>query len=268
MDRLAAQAREELEAVHRSYRKELVPLSQPRADHRVTTSVAATVSDRPSGGRGRVEAAGATLARRHGAAVRQPSRIGLTMVTCSDCGKPLCPDCMVFSAVGIKCKECARHAALGPGDAQDRASSLLAVAAGLATAIALGFAYYYILGSIRFFFLFIFVSAGIGYLVGEVVSRVSGRFHGLQTAVAAAAATLWAFLLPPVTAAFISYGVNWKTVVFALRRAGHHQLGRDAFRRVPRLEPQPLTRRRSQVARPLAAGRAWLALSPGECQNS
>ena len=29
MDRLPAQAREELEAVHRSYRKELVPLSSP-----------------------------------------------------------------------------------------------------------------------------------------------------------------------------------------------------------------------------------------------
>jgi MerR family transcriptional regulator/heat shock protein HspR len=29
MDRLAAQAREELEAVHRSYRKELVPLGRP-----------------------------------------------------------------------------------------------------------------------------------------------------------------------------------------------------------------------------------------------
>ncbi len=29
MERLAAQAREELEAVHRSYRKELVPLSNP-----------------------------------------------------------------------------------------------------------------------------------------------------------------------------------------------------------------------------------------------
>jgi prefoldin subunit 5 len=29
MDRLAAEAREQLEAVHRSYRKELVPLASP-----------------------------------------------------------------------------------------------------------------------------------------------------------------------------------------------------------------------------------------------
>jgi hypothetical protein len=141
------------------------------------------------------------------------------MVTCSDCGKPLCPDCMVFSAVGIKCKECARmprsaRLMLKPG------KFALAVAAGLATAIALGFAYYYILGTLRFFFLFIFVSAGIGYLVGEAVSRVSGRFHGFPTAIAAAAATLVGFLLPPLTAAFLSYGVRWDSVVFALSARG------------------------------------------------
>ena len=143
----------------------------------------------------------------------------LTMVTCSECGKPLCPDCMVFSAVGIKCKECARmprssRVALKPG------RLALAAVSGLATAIALGFAYYYILGSLRFFFLFIFVSAGIGYLVGEVVSRVSGRFHGLPTAITASVATLIGFALPPLTAAFMSYGVNWQTVVFAFGARG------------------------------------------------
>jgi hypothetical protein len=145
----------------------------------------------------------------------------LTMVTCSACGKPLCPDCMVFSAVGIKCKGCSRM----PRSTRvtlklDR--FVLAVAAGLASAIALGFAYYYILGSLRFVFGFImiFVAVGIGYVVGEAVSRASGRFHGLQTGVTAAAATLIGFLLPPFTAAFLSYGVNWRTVVFALSARG------------------------------------------------
>jgi membrane associated rhomboid family serine protease len=28
-------------------------------------------------------------------------------VSCSNCGRPICTDCMVFSAVGIKCPECA-----------------------------------------------------------------------------------------------------------------------------------------------------------------
>jgi hypothetical protein len=142
-----------------------------------------------------------------------------TMVTCSACGKPLCPDCMVYSAVGIKCEECARM----PRSARVTLSGkrlLWAVVAGLWAGTALGFAYYYILGSIGFFFLFFFVASGIGYLVGAAVSRASGRYHGLKTALVAALSTLWAFLLPPVTAAFISFGVSWDAVVFTLSTRG------------------------------------------------
>lgn len=142
-----------------------------------------------------------------------------TLVSCSACGKPLCPDCMVYSAVGIKCAECARM----PRSARVTLKSgrlLRAVAAGLATGTAVGFAYYYILGSIRFFFFFFFVAAGIGYLVGEAVLRASGRYRGLQTAVVAALSTLWAFLIPPLIASFVSFGVSWDAVVFTLSSRG------------------------------------------------
>ena len=30
-----------------------------------------------------------------------------TAVTCSNCGRAICTECMVFAAVGIKCPECA-----------------------------------------------------------------------------------------------------------------------------------------------------------------
>ncbi|MGH3016252.1 MAG: rhomboid family intramembrane serine protease, partial [Gaiellaceae bacterium] len=33
-----------------------------------------------------------------------------TAVSCSNCGRPICPDCMVYAAVGIKCPECAGQA--------------------------------------------------------------------------------------------------------------------------------------------------------------
>ncbi len=36
---------------------------------------------------------------------RHPKRE--TAVSCSSCDRPICPDCMVFGAVGIKCPECA-----------------------------------------------------------------------------------------------------------------------------------------------------------------
>ena len=36
---------------------------------------------------------------------RHPGRE--TAISCSNCGRPICPDCMVYAAVGIKCPECA-----------------------------------------------------------------------------------------------------------------------------------------------------------------
>jgi membrane associated rhomboid family serine protease len=39
---------------------------------------------------------------------RHPGRE--TAVSCSNCGRPICPDCMVYAAVGIKCPECAGQA--------------------------------------------------------------------------------------------------------------------------------------------------------------
>jgi len=38
---------------------------------------------------------------------RHPSR--QTGVSCSNCGRPICPDCMTTTAVGMRCPECARQ---------------------------------------------------------------------------------------------------------------------------------------------------------------
>ena len=42
-----------------------------------------------------------------------------TAVTCSECGRPICPDCMVFGPVGIRCPECA-GVPTGPKKAVER----------------------------------------------------------------------------------------------------------------------------------------------------
>jgi membrane associated rhomboid family serine protease len=44
---------------------------------------------------------------------RHPDRE--TGVTCSECGRPICPDCMVFAPVGIRCPD---HASLAQGAAR------------------------------------------------------------------------------------------------------------------------------------------------------
>src|ERR1700690_121297 len=38
---------------------------------------------------------------------RHPGRE--TAVACSNCGRPICPDCMTTSPVGMRCPECARQ---------------------------------------------------------------------------------------------------------------------------------------------------------------
>src|SRR2546421_8322850 len=44
-----------------------------------------------------------------------------TGVACSNCGRPICPDCMTSTSVGMRCPECARqrtrvHVGTGGGD--------------------------------------------------------------------------------------------------------------------------------------------------------
>ena len=38
---------------------------------------------------------------------RHPGRE--TAVSCSNCGRPICPDCMTSTSVGMRCPECARQ---------------------------------------------------------------------------------------------------------------------------------------------------------------
>src|SRR5919202_1327019 len=38
---------------------------------------------------------------------RHPSRE--TGVSCSNCGRPICPDCMTSTPVGMRCPDCARQ---------------------------------------------------------------------------------------------------------------------------------------------------------------
>jgi membrane associated rhomboid family serine protease len=61
-----------------------------------------------------------------------------TAVRCSSCGRPICTDCMVFAAVGIKCPECAgQPAGARKAAARVRASAIEGTGA-LATKILIG----------------------------------------------------------------------------------------------------------------------------------
>jgi hypothetical protein len=126
---------------------------------------------------------------------------------------------MVYSPVGVKCRECARL----PKSALIalRGSRLGAtVAAALVAGTVVGFAYYLLLQFIGFFFLGFFVAAGMGYVVAEAVLRASRHYRGKETAWIAVGGTLWAFLFPLAVAAVGSLGVSWNAVMFTLAGRG------------------------------------------------
>lgn len=141
---------------------------------------------------------------------RHPDRE--TSVSCSDCDRPICTDCMVYGAVGIKCPECAKlpRTALVRLKPDKLARSIAAaVFGGLLVGVALAY-----LQGVGFFFALIF-----GYLVGlgmgELVLWASGRFRGSETARIALGGALWSYLSPYIFVA----GLNLGAAAYSLARA-------------------------------------------------
>ncbi len=103
-----------------------------------------------------------------------------TNVSCSNCGDPICPDCMIYTPVGVKCAKCGRM----PKSARPRVKPermVLTVIAGLGSAAAGGYIFGLVLSMISFFA--IIVAFGLGYGIGEAISWASGRHHSRGLAV-------------------------------------------------------------------------------------
>jgi B-box zinc finger len=126
-----------------------------------------------------------------------------TLVSCANCGKPICPDCMVQAPVGIKCATCARM----PRSARvrlkpDRAVRAVLAAIGVAAVGGIALAS---LAATPFGFFGFLIAYGVGRGAGELVLRASSRFRGPATGAIAAAGALGAYLSPFVLAPLI-YG--------------------------------------------------------------
>jgi hypothetical protein len=123
---------------------------------------------------------------------RHPGRE--TAVSCSNCERPICTDCMVYSAVGIKCPECARQ----PRSAIVRLKpnrAARAIAAAFFGGIAIGIGMLVLQAAVGLFFTLI-----LGYLVGlamaELVMWASGRFRGPTTGAIAVGGCIWSYVVP------------------------------------------------------------------------
>jgi hypothetical protein len=122
-----------------------------------------------------------------------------TRVSCSNCGKPICPDCMVPAPVGIKCRDCARQ----PRSARvtlrpDRAVRAVAVAlgAGSAMGVVLAFA-----GGAGLGFFTLILAYAVGRVAGRATLRGAGYYRGSTTAWIAAGGAAWAYVIAAVVIA-------------------------------------------------------------------
>jgi hypothetical protein len=139
-----------------------------------------------------------------------------TLVSCSNCGKPICPDCMVHAPVGVKCRDCARmpRSALVRLKPQKAAT---AIAAAIGAAVPIGVALAALNGTGFGFFGFL-IAFAVGAVMAEVVTRTSGYYRGRESGAIAAGGSLLAYVIAwqavPLLYAHTHLGSNWVTLQF------------------------------------------------------
>ena len=117
-----------------------------------------------------------------------------TTLSCSKCGKPICPKCMVQTPVGARCPQCARLYKLPTFRVSTR-HLLIATGTGLVISVACGFLWGLIASLLNFFYLNLLLAAGFGFAIGEVISLSVNRKRGLMLAVIAGFAVVISYLV-------------------------------------------------------------------------
>jgi hypothetical protein len=141
-----------------------------------------------------------------------------TLLTCVTCGTPICPDCMVETPVGMKCRSCG----LSPVPAVYRVGP-----GRLALAIAVGAALGAVVGALAlatgrgFGLLALLLAAVAGNVTGDLISRATGGKRGpTLAATAAAAVAIGLVFLAPQAVALLMGGTMapWSWVLRAALR--------------------------------------------------
>jgi hypothetical protein len=118
-----------------------------------------------------------------------------TALRCGKCGKPICPRCLVQTPVGARCRECARLYKL-PTSRVSSVYYLRAAGTALGIAIVIGLVWGIIESYLPFYFFSLILAAGVGYVIGELVSRSVNRKRGPGLAAIAGVAVAVSFGIP------------------------------------------------------------------------
>ena len=134
-----------------------------------------------------------------------------TNLRCGKCGKPICPGCMVQTPVGARCRECARLYKL-PTYRVSATYYLRAIGAALIIAVVMGLIWGVISNFLPFFFLNLILAAGVGYAIGEVVSRSVNKKRSRWLAAIGGIAVAASYLINIFTLGVLPLGV-WGIVI-------------------------------------------------------
>jgi len=128
----------------------------------------------------------------------------LTAVSCGKCGAYICPKCMIFTPVGVRCRPCAQ---LRPAPQNDVAPTGLVKA----SLIALSISFVGWLFLLNVPFIGWILSIFLGLFIGDMASRAAKRRVNRQLQVSVAAGIVVAFYVARaiiVAADFNSLGVG------------------------------------------------------------
>ena len=135
-----------------------------------------------------------------------------TGLSCTRCGKYICPRCMVQTPVGARCRDCGRvqrSPVFDVSSGQYAIASAVAIGVGAVAGVAWGV----LLGIIGWiFFLPWLLAMGVGYIIGEAVSASVNRKRGTGLAIVVAVGVIVAF----IPAFVIGRNFNTPNLVFAL----------------------------------------------------
>ncbi|MDP1808427.1 MAG: hypothetical protein Q8L35_02695 [Actinomycetota bacterium] len=114
-----------------------------------------------------------------------------TNIRCANCDRPICPKCMVYTPVGVKCPDCARQigrAVAGPRPIYYVRAAGAGLVAGPIGGVLLG-----VVGRMIPFG-GLLLALGLGMAMGEVISRAARRNTGPGLQAIAGGAAALAFL--------------------------------------------------------------------------
>lgn len=116
-----------------------------------------------------------------------------TELSCSKCGKPICPRCAVQTPVGMRCRECAQVRRI-PTYNVGGATMLRAAGGAVTAGIVIGVAWAFF-NIVTYFFYGVLAGIGIGYVIGEIVSLATNRRSGPPLQAMAVASVVLAYIV-------------------------------------------------------------------------